>query len=464
MDNKKFAKLLSIFMGCATLFVPMTTVLSSCKQATTETPEIVPENPPASNEEIPALNIELQNGIADWEVFKSMALVSTSSDEENTSSILSFDGQIDNKDEIKGFSGYANYNDVKLFLSSSYNTKRYNTKALDIYFDYVPKDGEGIEITPLLLDTIYSVFDTINISNVNAIGDKTPVKFSSGNIDNPEIFDVEKFYDRLISKKLSVKEGAVITQSTTSANLLGVEDPYLKNVRVSDTNKLVYLMNSPLFVNSKIYILKLDGNVREVLPLFEKEAVDGNISFSKDSYYSSKDGNVDNLSLETIQKMYLRGANANLSSVNVYGDGFIPDASFVFSNANLNNVSFESYVDLSAIPFDYVKSAGNIIFKNVLPSSMKYFSAENVMFDGASVGVNGTDITGVNMKSVNVKSLNNISGFTKDINVSNGVIQKFYGSKASYDVFKTLFDIPVDGINIDLITKLILESRVKFYS
>ena len=95
---------------------------------------------------------------------------------------------------------------------------------------------------------------------------------------------------------------------------------------------------------------------------------------------------------------------------------------------------------------------------------MKYFSAENVMFDGASVGVNGTDITGVNMKSVNVKSLNNISGFTKDVNVSNGVIQKFYGSKASYDVFKTLFDIPVDGINIDLITKLILESKIKFYS
>ena len=455
MNNKKFAKLLSMFIGCATLFVPMTSVLVGCKQAITETPEV-----PVLN------NIKLENGIADWEVFKSMALVSTSSVDENGQEVLtfSFDGKIDNKKDIKGFSGYANYNDVNLFMSSSYNTKRYSTAALDIYFDYVPKDGEGVEITPSLLDNIYNVFDTVNISNVNAIGDKTPVKFSSGDANNPEIFDVEKFYDRLVNKKLSVKEDAVITQSTTSSNLLGVEDPYLKNIRVSDTDKLIYLMNSPLFANSKIDIIKLVGNIKDILPLFEKEAVGGNISFSKDSYYASKEGETDNLSLDTIKKMVFRGANANLSSVNVYSDGFVPDASLSFSGANLNNVSFESDVDLSNVSFDYVKASGNITFKNVLPSSMRYFSAENVVFDSATVGANGSDITGSNMKTVNVKNVNNLSGFTKDVDVSNGVIEKFYGSKDAYDIFKTLFDIPLDGTNIDLITKLILNSRANIYS
>lgn len=448
--NKKLAKFMSAFLGCATLFVPMN-VLGGCS--------FWDDDDDNNDKEVVDDGIKTSDGIVNWSDFEGRAMT-TSVDDTTGALVYSFDKDISNKDEIKGFSGYVNYEKVKAFVSSTlYNNVRYNTKNLSIYFNYVPRDGEGVEITPSLLETIYAVFDSVNISDVNANGDRTPVKFSSGDETSPEIFDLEKFYARLKNAKLSVPSDAIITQSTTSANLVGVEDPYLRDERVSDSEKLLYLLSSPLFANSKVDVVNLNGNVKKVLDLFGREAVDGNIKFATDAFYASDNENVvDDISIETVQNMVLRGAMANVSGANIYGRGVSLSTNMTFDGANLQNVSFKDDLDLSGVSFNNVTSKKSLSFEGVLPSSMKYLNAENVVFDGmATVPDVGTNITGANIGNLEIKSLSNVAGFEKDADASNGIIKKFKGSNSNYKVLKEIFNI--SGGNVELITKLMLNSQ-----
>ncbi len=459
MNKKQLSKILSIFMGSATLLIPIS-ILSSCQQQTQETNSTSPEN-----DSIKQKNIKLKNGIADWSDFLSMALIEKININENGTEekIISWDGIINNKNEIKGFSGYANYEEIKSFLSSPYNTKIYNSQSLDIYFNYIPKDQEGIEITPSILDAIYKVFDTINISNINKSKEKTPIKFSSGDANNPEIFDIEKYYTKLTEGKLSIKKDSIITQSTTSINLIGVEDPYLKNTKITNNEKLIYLINSPLFQNSKIDIVNIEGNIKNILPLLKKEHTKNNISFSKNTYYKSNKNEIDNLTLDEIKEIIIRGGNTNLSSVNISGNNFINDNTINFSNSTLTNVTFEKDVNLSDIPFDFVKSKETLNFKCILPNSIKYLEAENLIFDGAITNEKGTNITGSQIENLNIIELQNPENLIKDENALKGNIKKFKGTKKMYEIFQNIFNISQDDIKLDIITQLILENKTQNY-
>ena len=451
--RKNLSKLLSVFIGCAGLFVPMSVVLLGCNQATDNTQTSVNTN-----------DVVLNNGIADWYDFKNKAIekvVDPTTSEEK----YSFSKEITNKSEIKGFSGYAEYSDVKMLLESSlYNTKQYDTKNLSIYFNYVAQDGAGQEITPSVLNQIYKNFNVVNISDVNPYGEKTPIKFSCGDASVGEIFDLEKFYSRIVENRLSVPDDAIITQSTTSVNLIGVEDPFLRGKVVSDADKLLKVLSSPLFVNSEIDIVKLSGNLKPIFPLFEKEAEAGNISFDSEAYYASFENEKDNVSLKLIQDMVLRGAKPNLYSVNVVGDDTTLSPDMKFDFATLKDVSFLTDVDLSLTSFDFVNSSGKLEFLGVLPSSMKYLNAEEVSFENAVVPDLGTNITGANISALKIKNLQNHTAFIKDAGASNGKLNEFYGNQSCYDVLKNIFDIPYSGVHIDLITMLLLNSRQNIYS
>ena len=458
IKRKNLAKLLGTFVASASLFVPMV-VISSCKTETAET---------SSN------NIEHELGIVEWSHFLDKVANSTTAADGVVT--YTFDKSIDNKSDIKGFKGFANYKEVADFLKSpEYNTKHYKTAGLKIYFKYNSVDGKGDEITPSMLESIYNVFSTVNITDVDGQGIKTPVKFSSGNAAHPEIFDIEKFYDFIKTSKLTLTPYAQITKSTTNSRVIGVQDPELREAKITDTDKLLYLLNTSFFRNAKLDKINLSGNVKDVLSHLEKEAVANNVHFDKNTFYDSLNAKEPAiLEMSDILKMTSRNAKPNLANVKVLNsDAIVYQDNIDFSNSKLNNVYFEPNVNLSLIPFNNVNATGTIRFSGILPHKMRYLNAasSNVVFDRAVVPVtstdshgtvfNNSDMTGGVMGSLEIKNITNADKIQVDAAMPKGSINKFKGSKTVYDKLKDLFNIRTDNVEIDILTYL--NNNTRFY-
>ena len=470
--RRNLAKMLSLVLGASSLVLPMT-VMSACssdddEEETVVAPESgitdeVPEETPTPEPE-PVVNITLDDkGIGLWSEFVSKAMTATADSDGNKTYAIT--ETIGNRTSIKGFAGRANYEQIKALLASAdYADVQYDTSALSVYFDYVAKDGKGVEIVPSMLDNMYRHMTNVNITNVNDYGEKVPVKFSSGEASDPEVIDLEQFYARLNTGKLTVPSDAIVTQNTTSVNLLGVSDSYLRTVRVSDSAKLIDVLKSPLFSNAKLDKLILNGDIKPVMALFDRENDSGNVSFNTDAYYQGDSG--EKLSVSKIAEFVERGAYANMRDVNVVKDD--TDASVDFSNATMSNVNFTSSVDLSeSAGFDYVKGKGTLTFGGVLPTSMTYMDAENVVMDGAVVPEAGTDVTGSKIGYLYAKKITNVAGFNQTKDTTIGTVGKYKGARSYYDnALKNVFNISTNGISFDLITMLNKMGRIgqKVYS
>ncbi len=452
MKKETTAKILSTFIGCASLFSLMT-VLTGCPQPTT---------PVVEEEKNEVLLIE---GIADWNEFKEKTFEYVTADDGSVSvNVLT----IDNIDEIKGFMGYANYNDVKSFLDSDlYNGKKFDTTNLDIYFDYVAKDGEGIEITPTILEDILDNFSNVNISNLDELGNKNPVKFSSGAVDasgEVDVFDIAKYLDLLSSNKLNITDGAEITQSTTSVNVIGVKDPFLSQNASFSSDIILSVMNHPLFINSKIDDITITGNLKNILPLIEKEYVEDTIDF-KDSFYKSNQDEIDSIEFGDFQDLVIRG-NKNFDGVKVTDDNVAVDTNLDLSDSNLDDFEFSNGIDLSSVSLNNVTSKNSLIFKSILPKSIENITADKIIFDGATVYNDGATpatktifTTKGGIKNLEIKTLNNPDLFSGD---GKGSVEFFKGSESIYDMLKYEFNIKTKDTN--LITKVINNLNQKYYS
>lgn len=456
MKNKKIAKILS-------LLCLMGTILScDCN---------VDDTPNTNNPTTQVIEVNIENGIADWNDF----ITTAGSD---------FSTQINNFDKINGFKGYATYTEIEAFFASqmasaSPSKKRYETPNLQIFFDAYPTNEENNEsdITPSVLNKIFTHFTNVNITGTNnSNGSFEYIKISSGN--NNEIFDINKFYERLSKGEFSIN--GIPTQSENTTLLLGIDDKYLSENLSIDIDKLTYLLQNKIFQNALIDKVILSGNISGVETLYPREAKERNITFTDDAYSTPREDNVDTLTLPQLAERQIRGFKMILSNTNIKGDDSIKDndssqddvseqsenSQLDFSNAKLNNITFTNDTDLSTIPFNNVVSKGNLVFEGILPTSIKYLNAENVIFNNAVVPP--TENAMVNITALRANSLivngklSNEQSFISDANAPKGEINDFKGSKKLYDTLIKILNIKNPKIRVDIV-KILLQNNQKQY-
>lgn len=439
MKNKTLAKILSILC--------FTTSILSCQNDSSDdaSADII-----EVNENIIEVNIE--NGIADWQEF----LLTAGADFKNT---------IDNKDNINGFKGYARYSEILSFFASDYfkekeTTKRYITNNLKIFFDTYKKNEEdtSTDITPSTLNNIYEKFTAVHITSENkSNGSFDYIRISSG--ENNEVFDINKFYERLSKKEFSIN--GIRSQNPEYKIIVGIDDAYLEDNIDTDIEKLRYLLNDNIFKNAFIDKVKLSGNISGVESLYEKELEYGKkISFTNDAYSAPKNEDYDTLSLDDLSGRQARGFKMIISNTYITGKTESP---LDFSNANLENVKFTNTTDLTEIPFNNVKSEGFLIFEGILPSEMKFLNAKDVILNNAVLPADGTNITSLKTDSFKVEgTLLNEGMFTFDENSSKGEITNFKGNIGLYDLLSQGIIIKSKRPSIEIV-KLFLLNNTKQY-
>lgn len=450
MKSKNIAKILS-------LICLMSSILS-CKTDT-------------DSDNTPPQIIEIENGVADWNDF-----ITTTGDD--------FSNQIDNFDAIDGFKGYATYTEIKSFFNSTIietiAKKRYNTENLQIFFDTYPTNDakEESDITPSILNEIFTHFTNVNITGTNnSNGSFDYIKISSGN-DN-EIFDINKFYERLSKGEFSIN--GITTQSENTKMLLGIDDKYLSENLSIDIEKLNYLLQNEIFKNALIDKVILSGNISGVETLYPREAKERNITFTDDAYSAPKTNDIDTLTLQQLSERQIRSFKMIIANTNITGDSFTQTAEnpIDLSNSSLNNVSFESDTDLSKIPFNNITAKGNLTFKGILPSEMKYLNAENLILNNAvvpsvaqtttddsapdSTVQTSTNITALKANNLKVEgSLTNETLFISDENAPRGEIINFTGSKILYDTLIKILNIQNPKVKEDIVKLLLINNQKQY--
>ncbi|MBD5398978.1 hypothetical protein HDR60_05775 [bacterium] len=468
MKSKNIAKILS-------LICLMSSILS-CKTDT-------------DSDNTPPQIIEIENGVADWNDF-----ITTAGDD--------FSNQIDNFDAIDGFKGYATYTEIKSFFNSAIletiAKKRYNTENLQIFFDTYPTNEvkeesdtsdekeenntnetkEESDITPSVLNELFTHFTNVNITGTNnSNGSFDYIKISSGS-DN-EIFDINKFYERLSKGEFSIN--GITTQSENTKMLLGIDDKYLSENLSIDIEKLNYLLQNEIFKNALIDKVILSGNISGVETLYPREAKERNITFTDDAYSAPKTNDIDTLTLQQLSERQIRSFKMIIANTNITGDSFTQTAEnpLDLSNSSLNNVSFESDTDLSKIPFNNITAKGNLTFKGILPSEMKYLNAENLILNNAvvpsiaqtttddsapdSTVQTSTNITALKANNLKVEgSLTNETLFISDENAPRGEIINFTGSKILYDTLIKILNIQNPKIKEDIVKLLLINNQKQY--
>ncbi|MGN0929894.1 MAG: hypothetical protein ACI4N3_04600 [Alphaproteobacteria bacterium] len=441
MKRKNIAKILSLLCF-------MSSVLS-CKTDTD-----------SDNQPPQTIEVNVENGIADWNDF----IKTAGSD---------FSNQIDNFDAIDGFKGYATYTEIKSFFTSHFfenetsSKKRYATPNLQIFFDTYKLNDTDTEsdITPSVLNEIFTHFTNVNITGTNnSNGSFDYIKISSGS--NGEVFDVLKFYERLSKGEFSIN--GITTQSENTKMLLGIDDKYLSENLSVDIEKLNYLLQNQIFKNALIDKVILSGNISGVETLYPKEAEERNITFTDDAYSAPKTNDIDTLTLQQLNERQIRNFKMIIANTKITGDNFTQDTEnpLNFSNSSLNNVSFENDTDLSQIQFNNVTAKGNLTFKGILPSEMKYLNAENVILNNAIVS--SSEQTPVNITSLNANNLKvegnltNETLFTSDENTTKGEIINFTGSKILYDTLIKILHIQNPNIKVDIVKLLLINNQKQY--
>ena len=430
MKNKTLAKILSILCFTASVL--------SC------------QNNSSDDSVVNVIEVNTEKGIADWQEFLSTAGAD-------------FKGQIDNKANINGFKGYARYSEILSFFASDYfegKSKRYITNELKIFFDTYQKDGEdtSTDITPSTLNDIYEKFTAVHITSENkSNGSFDYIRISSG--ENNEVFDINKFYERLSRKEFSIN--GITTQNPEYKMIVGIDDAYLVDNIKTDIEKLRYVLDNNIFKNALIGKVKLSGNISGVESLYEKELEYGKkISFTNDAYSTPKNEDYDILSADDLSGRYARGFKMIISNTYITGTTENP---LDFSNAKLNNIKFENSTDLTEIPFNNVKSEGTLVFEGTIPSEMKFLNAKDIVLSNAVLPADGTNITSLKADSFKVEgTLLNEDMFTFDENSSKGEIANFKGSLNLYDLLTKGIIIKSKRPSIEIV-KLFLLNNTKQY-
>lgn len=431
------------------------------------------------------VKVPAENGISNWSEFKEKA----GSD---------FLIPIDNIDEIKGFKGYSNYSELKKFFASSQYfpegcEKRYNTSDLKIFFDTYSTSLNNTDnsteasstdttddITPSILNEIYKHFTVVNLTSTNqATGGMEYIKISSGK--NNEVFDINKFSARIEKSEFSID--GITTQTSTNKMLIGIDDEYLTGNSSVDYDALVDILKHDVFKNAQIAKIKLSGNISKIEELYSREAEEKNITFTSDAYSSPRSDEKDILSLEELKERQERGFHIHLSNTEIFSNNFKDATSDItqdtiptvdFSNSTLENVTFARDTDLTNSSFNYVKSKGNLVFEGILPSQMKYLTADNVIFNNARAvkytpedttsstpASGGTNITSANIKSLTVNgSVINSDSFIADENTT-GTIENFKGNKDLYDTLIKIITIKNQDVKVEIV-KFIIKNQKQY--
>ncbi len=436
-SSKKLAKLFAMFLSCATLLVPVN-VLSSCKQPTT---------PSQSQQQTPAEEtLPLKEGMIDWNKFLQVARTGDGM----TYTFKNFS----NSDDLKGFTGIAVYQDLLSVLQNSiYGSRMYDTTGLKVFF-------KDTEITPTIIETLLNKISKLNISNTNAKGEIAPVKITSGAVATPDIFDVDNYDNYLKSGKITITDNAEVQKSGETL-LLGTKNTDEQDTKITDQNKVLYLLNSKLFKSAKLHKLNFDGNLFEVMKILNKEATPNNIKFTPNSFFKAKLQN-ENLDLETIKNLYeiqieyikemkSRGSNVNLENLQIKGLGFGTATGFDLNNSSFKNVYFTNYNDLTAIDLNNTTMKGLVVMSGKLPSKMEYANIDGklVLDNANSTLPNGTLLTGSYIKALEIKNLAGIENL-KIADDNKGQIDGLKGKKSHYDELIKIFNIDKYNLNLML--------------
>lgn len=441
MKNKTLAKILSLLC--------LTSLIVSCK---TEDDD---------EQQIQLVEVELKNGIVDWQDFKHTAGTD-------------FENKIDNDYKIKGFKGYALYSELLSFFksenyfSSSIPAKRYETNGLEIFFDTYQKDENdtATEITPSILNDLYTKITHVNITAENKTnGSFEYIKISSG--DKGEVFDINKFYARLSRGEFSIK--GITTHNKENEMLLGIDDDYLSDNFVTNMDKINYLLQNNIFKNSLLAKVNLTGNISGIETLYPREKENGNITFMDGSYSKPKTFVRDVLSLADLSERQTRGFKINIENTDIMGndDKDAEVGTLDLSFATMKNITFKKDASLKDIAFNNVNATGDLIFEGELPAQMKYLNAENIIFQDAKLPyteeVQGTNITGLKAKTLrSVGTLLNDTAFTSDVNSPKGELDTFIGTKQLYDILKNIIQIQNPDVRVDIVKLMLIKNQKQY--
>lgn len=459
IKRRGIASLFATFVGCASLFVPMTVV--ACKQPNkTENNQPTPQKPeeqkpPEGEKEV---TIELKDGIAVWNDFLEKAG-------------KDFATVITNANDIKGFSGLAEYENLKKFLEDEkFKSKNFNTSDLHVHFDFV--NDPTFEITPSIINGILKRISHLHIDGVQngELKISSGIVDSNGNVASKEIFDIDRFNNYIDKKRLTKTNIGEISKNENSIILVGVENEKLRATKITDEKTIKSLLDKEFFKSDEAVLdsLILKGNLKDLYNWTKKEAKEGNIRFTEDSYYKQIDANrPDTIDINFIKDICKRGAKPNLYNVNIENkEDFVADGTISFSKTTLQNVSFPPDVNLSLIPFEHVKSMGTLKLEGTLPHKMKYLNADKVIIDRAFVPgeskdsnghtiPKGTDITGAKIKDLYIKHISNIKELQVNKDAPKGEVLKFKGTKEDYDVLKNLLNIRTDNLDLEIVVALL---------
>ncbi len=429
-SSKKLAKLFALFLDCATLFVPMT-VLTSCGQPATQQVQQVQETLP------------LKEGVIDWNKFLQVARTG----EGTTYTFKEFQ----NSNDLKGFTGTAIYEDLLTVLKDSiYGSRLYDTTGLKVFF-------KDTEITPTIIETLLRKISKLNISAANDKGETSPVKISSGNTSAPDIFDVDRYDKYLKNNKITLDDDAEIRKSS-GILLLGTKYVDDQDTKITDKDKVLYLLNSKLFKFAKLHRLNFDGNLVNIMKILGKENSEYNIKFTQDSFFAAelKDKN---LNLETMKKLYeipsdyikqmkLRGSKIKLENVKIQGLGYGTTLADL-NDSSFKNVYFTKHNDLRTIDFNNVQMSGIVVMSGKLPTKMEYANIDGklILEKATSAMPDGTLLTDSYIKYLEIKNLTGIENL-KVADENKGQIDRFKGRKDDYEMLTKIFDINKNNLDV----------------